>query len=163
MASSIHDVDGVGCRDGPGVGPRVDCGADGPGVGDGVDGPGVGSGGLTVVDSVGRRVGGYNFKVGASVGRHVGQVPHVAGEASIVPQLPRNATGGGLTDDCGVYRLRFSWFGRRSRRDGSRPSWDGSEGLPRAVGGAAAATSLGVSATFGVWGGGGAGRAGDAS
>ena len=82
MASSTHDpgVDGVG--EGPGVGPRVDCG-DGPGVGDGVDGPGVGSGGLTVVDSVGWDVGGYNFKVGAAVGRRVGasilQVPHVAG------------------------------------------------------------------------------------
>ena len=87
MTSSTHDVDGVGCRDGPGVGPRVDCG-DGPGVGDGVDGPGVGSGGLTVVDSVGRGVGGYNFKVGAVVGRRVEQVPHVAGQASNADLTP---------------------------------------------------------------------------
>ena len=87
MASSTHDVDGVGCRDGPGVGPRVDCG-DGPRVGDGVDGPGVGSGGLTVVDSVGDDEGGYNLKVGAAVGRHVGQVPHVAGQASRADLIP---------------------------------------------------------------------------
>ena len=55
---------------------------------------------------------------------------------------------GRLTDDRGVHRLGFSWFRRRSRRDGSRPSSDGSEGLQRALGGAAAAATFGGERDF---------------
>ena len=55
---------------------------------------------------------------------------------------------GRLTDDRGVHRLGFSWFGRRSRRDVPRSSWDGSRGLPRALGGAAAAATFGCERDF---------------
>ena len=42
----------------------------------------------------------------------------------------------------------FVSFRRRSRRDVPRASWDASPGLPRAVGGAAAAASLGGERDF---------------